>query len=606
METSINPNAYSDPHREMSGDLIQYLQALYHEKKKILSICVVFFITSAVYLAFIPNSYETEVQILVEQLGDVEKFAPQTGSSNFKGEDDYYGTQVAIITGKKISNRVKNELGVSGGSYVLTARRLRGTRIISVSVKSKDAKLAARAANKTIDVYIQEKGQDDLFIAKQMLKWLPNQIEQTSEGGSVGFSGKSQNKGGELLLTSEADDAVYQQLRQSRMEAESKRSEMSFRYKPNHPIMKELEEKLSYLDQQIKERKEALLSSLKASLMGDFHLTNIKILSPAPVPLKPASPKRLNGIFLATMMGFFVSVCFVIYIEQADPRIWYETEIRNALDVPFMGYVPVIESLASRKDKKDVAKGKVVELSEDLKLQNLLKVHPTLADSIAFMRTHLFFSAPQQKSKILLMTSTTPNEGKSTVIALFALSLASMGKKVLIIDSDLRRPYLHTQLAMQNQKGLAEYLSGEASYQEVFHTVPDSTLKAITGGVLKVNSAQLLSSSTKLKELLETAADEYDYILIDAPPVLFIPDGLIIAKYAQGVVLITSAGMIRRHALQAVKHKFDAIARPVMGVVINRADHSMDMKFKKYFKQYQSYYYTEIPKLETEKKTEKK
>jgi len=303
---------------------------------------------------------------------------------------------------------------------------------------------------------------------------------------------------------------------------------------------------------------------------------------------------------MATVLGFFASLCFIIYIEQTDPRVWYEADIRTALEVPFMGYIPLIPGLASRRDKKGKSARGTATFSDELRLQNLLSGNATLADSVAFMRTHLFFSVPYQKSKILLMTSTTPNEGKSTVIALFALSLASMGKKILMIDSDLRRPYLHVHLGIKNQAGLAEFLSGAADLKEIVQDVPDSTLKIITGGILKTNSAQLLASTTKLKELLDAMLPEYDYILIDAPPVLYIPDGLIIAKHVQGVVLITSAGVVRRQVLQAVKHKFDAMNRTVIGAVINRANHSMDIKFQRYFKQYKNYYYNEIPEKNTE------
>lgn len=596
--------------KERMTDWSDYVQIIFNERRLILLVTALFFCGSVAFYSLIPNTYETEVQILVEQLGNLDNMSPADVTQNFRGEDEYYGTQVAVIMGRKVGERLRAELKTNA-PFRLSARRVRGTKIISVTVQSQNRKLAAEAANKAVDIYIQEKAQDDLFVARQMLKWLPSKVESgsaasetASEAVASATAGEpaasaasprqeasADGKTAEFALPNESADPAYQQLKRDKLDTETRISEMSIRYKRDHPALKEQFERLAYVNQQIKEYKDQMMQSFKAGIMGEFHLTNIKVLSPAPVPTNPSKPRRLRGVLTATVMGFAFAVFLILYIEKVNPRIWHEEEIRDAINVPFMGYIPVISGLVSTTEKKSRT---VVRDANKPSLQTLLRnnrENPLLADSVAFMRTHLFFSVPYQKSKLLMMTSTTPNEGKSTVIALFALSLASMGKKIVVIDADMRRPFLNIHLGLPNTLGLADYLAGEATLKEIVQPVPDSSLRIITGGVFKSNPAQLLSSTTRFKELLDTLIAENDYVLVDAPPVLYIPDGLIIAKHIQGVVLITSAGMIRRQVLQAVKTKFDQMDRPIIGAVINRADHSLDMKYRRYFRQYKNYYY---------------
>ncbi len=588
MPEQVPPGSYPD--KEGPADWSIFTQIIFHERKTILLITGIAFIASTVFFSLIPNTYEAEVQILVEQLGNLEKISPADMTQNFRGEDDYYGTQVAMIMGRKVAERLAADLKIPGGSYQLFAKRVRGTRLISVLVKSKNRTLAAQVANRAVDIYIQEKAQDDLFVAKQMLKWLPGQSPNIVSSSEE--PGAERKETPEFTLPSEADDVTAQKLRETKLAIETKIAEMSVRYKPEYPALKELHDRLVNIDEQIQQRKDVLVNSFKAGVMGDFHLTNIKVLSPAPVPKHHSSPKRTKGILGVTMIGFVCGVLMALYVEQVNPRVWYEDEVRAAINVPFMGYIPLISGLTTKEEKKRMSEASISKVA---RLQNLLKSskdNPMLADAVTLMRTHLFFSVPTQKSKALMMTSTTPNEGKSTVIALFALSLASMGKKIVVIDADLRRPYINVHLGIKNEVGLTDYLAGEAEITDIVKSIPDSTLKVITGGVLKTSASHLLSSSTRFKALLDAITADYDYVLIDAPPVLYIPDGLIIAEHVQGVVLITSAGMIRRQVLQAVKSKFDEVKRPIIGAVINRADHALDLKYRRYFKQYKNYYYS--------------
>ena len=188
-----------------------------------------------------------------------------------------------------------------------------------------------------------------------------------------------------------------------------------------------------------------------------------------------------------------------------------------------------------------------------------------------------------------MLTSAIPNEGKSTVAALMALSLTTLGRKILLVDGDLRKPYLHSYLGLKNEKGLTDYLVGAESLETVIRDVPGSTLKMITAGSVSPNPSELLSSEG-FRVLLEKALEQFDRVIIDVPPVLYIPDGLVVAKHVHSSVLVCGSGMIFKKVVKTVVEKFDSIGHSFIGVVINRADYENEKYRYKYFHTYKNYY----------------
>ena len=164
-----------------------------------------------------------------------------------------------------------------------------------------------------------------------------------------------------------------------------------------------------------------------------------------------------------------------------------------------------------------------------------------------------------------------------------------MGRKILLVDADIRRPTLHTYLDVPNAKGLTDFLIGNISFEEAVIAIPGTSAKVTTGGQPSPNPTELLASE-RFKEFLEKALLEYDRIVIDVAPVLYIPDGLIVAKHVHSGVLICGSGMIDKKAVKVVKSKFDAVGHSLIGVIINRADYAKEGYRYKYLYAYRNYY----------------
>ncbi|MBQ8768478.1 MAG: polysaccharide biosynthesis tyrosine autokinase [Oscillospiraceae bacterium] len=186
------------------------------------------------------------------------------------------------------------------------------------------------------------------------------------------------------------------------------------------------------------------------------------------------------------------------------------------------------------------------------------------------LRTNLFFCG--REKKVIAITSCTPNEGKSTVSLNLALSLAEAKKRVILIDADLRNSTLLGKLYLSgNKDGLAYYLSGMTGYDELICTTDHENLDMILTGGFPPNPAELLSESC-FKTLLEKLREEYDYVIVDTPPIGNVIDSAIIAESCDGLVMVIESNAISYHFAQRVKEQLEKTSCPILGVILNKVD----------------------------------
>lgn len=574
-------------------DYSEAIHTLLTSKKAILSITGIAMMCSILYFSSKPNLYTATIQIIAEKTDRENNRSNQDMMlPSFRGEEDYYGTQIAILTGRKVASAVDSEIPeLKGKGYTATAKRVRGTRIISLSVIYTDPVIAAKICNKYGDVFIRESVRESLYISKQILGLIPEDLDTTAVPAIADQAARSMERYGKFdkqqfaeSLSSVASDPIIQKLRQKRVELESKVAELSQRYKSEHPLLKQAQEQLSFANAELQEKTNAILNNLKANLAGDINITNVRVLEEAVPPRKASSPKRVRGVLLHTLLGFFLSCGFVLFFEHANQKIRTEKDLYPTIRLPFLGYIPYAKNFI--KIKKGVADVKDVEEASYLEG---LRQNSVLSDAVASVRTHLLFSMPYEKSRKIMLTSCIPNEGKSTVAALLALSLTTLGRNILLVDGDLRKPYLHAYLGIKNDKGLTDYLIGANTLDDVIRDIPGSTLKMITAGSVSPNPSELLSSEG-FRVLLEKSLERFDRVIIDVPPVLYIPDGLVVAKHVHSSVLVCGSGMVFKKVVRTVVEKFDAIGHSFIGVVINRADYENEKYRYKYFHTYKNYY----------------
>lgn len=327
----------------------------------------------------------------------------------------------------------------------------------------------------------------------------------------------------------------------------------------------------------------------------------VTLVKPAMPPSGPFNiPSKMVISFTGIILGLILGLVFGFGVEMFDTSMGTIEDVETSLQVPVLGVIPNLD--AEDSGKRGVGKN----MSEAEQTRNLITHYdPKSIASEAFrsVRTNLQFSLSEKKSKTFLVTSAFVKEGKTLTAVNMALSLAQTGKKVLLIDADLRRSMIHKIFDLPRSPGLTDYVLGEYSWSEIVNTITDvmlggfeidgilktpglDRLHMITSGTKPPNPTEILSSS-RFREMLKEASAEYGYILIDAPPVLPVADPCEIAPYTDGVILVYTVGRIARGVLKRAKTTLDNSNARVIGVILNNVRPEVGPD---YFK-YQAHYY---------------
>jgi len=210
------------------------------------------------------------------------------------------------------------------------------------------------------------------------------------------------------------------------------------------------------------------------------------------------------------------------------------------------------------------------------------------AEAFRTLRTNIQFSGLDDSLSSIVVTSSGPSEGKSTVLINLAITIAQSGKKVLVIDCDLRRPTVHKKLGLPNAEGLTNLLiQDKESFDEVVLTTKVPNLSALTSGPTPPNPAELLGTK-RMKSIIRQLTGSFDMVLIDAPPVIAVTDAQILATIAEGTLIVTSYGATEKFGLVKTKELLDKVGAKVLGVVINKVPEKSEHY---YYGKYDNSYY---------------
>ncbi|MGG3693638.1 CpsD/CapB family tyrosine-protein kinase [Heyndrickxia ginsengihumi] len=207
-------------------------------------------------------------------------------------------------------------------------------------------------------------------------------------------------------------------------------------------------------------------------------------------------------------------------------------------------------------------------LNAKRKLITKLNPKSPISEQFRTIRTNINFSSVDKEMRLLMVTSSSPGEGKSTVAANLAVTFAQQGKKVLLVDADLRKPTVHYTFNMTNTFGLTTILTRQGSFQESISSTDVQHLYVLPSGPIPPNPAELLGSRG-MKELLREATAQYDIVLLDTPPVLAVTDAQILANECDGTVLVVSSGQTEIDAAKKAKEMLTSSTTPLLGVVLN-------------------------------------
>jgi len=314
-----------------------------------------------------------------------------------------------------------------------------------------------------------------------------------------------------------------------------------------------------------------LLKKLQeASLSGGMSVSNIQIIDSAIVPDGPIKPKRAKNMLLALLLGLFGGISAAFFIEYMDDTIKTAEDVDKAINLPLLDIVPMT----------DVKDGPLYVLSN---------AKSVTAEAFRTIRTGIMLSAlDADPIKILLVTSATPNEGKSTVATNLAVAMSQMGERVLLIDVDMRRHNLHEFFDADNNVGISDLIVDPALLPVAIKKVDTlPNLSLITGGTLAPNPSELLGSD-RMKTLIAGLRGEYDRIILDSPPLMAFSDALVLSRLADGVILVAWGAKTPRATIIKAADSLKGVGARIVGVVLNKIDTARHSSYA-----YYSYYYSD-------------
>jgi polysaccharide biosynthesis transport protein len=300
-----------------------------------------------------------------------------------------------------------------------------------------------------------------------------------------------------------------------------------------------------------------LLKRLKeAGILEGLHSSNVTVVDQASAPARPSKPQVPLYLALGAGLGIFLGCCVALLVEAVDNKIQGAEEV-EALQIPLLGISPQIEANKT---------------SSHALMLDSRHADSAFGESVRRLRSGLLISRSGTPPQVLLVSSASPGEGKSTLSLSLAISLSQYEKKVLLVEADMRRPVLCRRLGLQQTDGLSVLLSDREAATAILPAENNPNLYLLPAGPTPPYPAELLGSP-RMHTLMDEWRSEFDFIVVDSPPVLPVTDAQLLEEMADATVLLARVGFTTRAALERaykllLTHRKDQ-ARPAIGVLLN-------------------------------------
>lgn len=331
-----------------------------------------------------------------------------------------------------------------------------------------------------------------------------------------------------------------------------------------------------------------VLQRLKeAELLGHQATNNVSVLDRARLPGTPVKPNRKAVVMLAVILGLLGGIALSLFFEYLDNTMKTQDDIEKFLGLSFLGIVPSIREQGQEQLS-------VAEKGRNRDLLSHRRPKSSAAECIRSVRTNLLFMTTDTPLKRLLVTSSSPQEGKTTVATNIAITMAQSGSRTLLVDTDMRRPRIHRAFGLVNDVGMSNLIMGQMRTEEAIKETVIPNLFVLPCGPVPPNPAELLHTQ-RFHQLLTELDGKFDRVIFDSPPVAAVTDALILSDEVDGVVLVVKAGRTAREVALRTKQALDDVNARVFGVVMNDVD--LEKRGYGYYYYYQryGYYYGEKP-----------
>lgn len=463
------------------------------------------------------------------------------------------------------------------------------TGVLGLNYQGQNKEHITQVLNAILAAYSHQNIERRSAESAQTLKFLDEQLPKLKQQLDVAerefnkfrqeFNTVDVTKESELYLTQSIT------LETQKAELEQKVAEASAKYTSEHPVMQQMNAQLGAINKKIGElnatlkklpdlqrrylqlyREVEVKQQLYTALLNSYQqlriakageIGNVRIVDTA---VEPIAPKKLQILILSIFLGGFLGTLLALLRNMLRSGIKDSSEIENNLDLPVYATVP--RSLVQESRNKILKKKKTIPIlavknSDDIAIESLRS-----------MRTAIHFALSSARNNLITISGPAPEVGKSFISANLATILAQSDKRVLIIDADLRRGYLHKYFNLETQPGLTELLNGQQSLDTVIRPTEVPGLSMISRGKSPANPSELLSSN-QFKNLLEQISEKFDHVIIDTPPVLAVTDGIIISQYTGVNLVIARYAKTQMKELELTLNRFEQAGVKVNGFILN-------------------------------------
>ena len=472
------------------------------------------------------------------------------------------------------------------------AERGKLTGVLGLNYQGSDKQHITQVLNAILAAYSQQNIERRSAETAQTLKFLENQLPELKQQLDVAerefnrfrqqFNTVDVTKESELYLTQGIT------LETQKAQLEQQVAEAAAKYTNEHPVMQQMNAQLGAINKRIAEldgtlkrlpelqrqylqlfREVEVKQQLYTGLLNSYQqlriakageIGNVRIVDTAVEPIEPIKPKKLLILILSVFLGGFLGTLLALLRNMMRSGIKDSTQIENELDLPVYATVPrspVQESRINILKKKKNIPILAVKNSDDIAIESLRS-----------MRTAIHFALSSARNNLITISGPAPEVGKSFISTNLATILAQSDKRVLIIDADLRRGYLHKYFNLDTQPGLTELLNGQQSLDTVIRPTEVPGLSVISRGKSPANPSELLSSN-QFKNLLEQMSEKFDHVIIDTPPVLAVTDGIIISQYSGVNLVIARYAKTQMKELELTLNRFEQAGVKVNGFILN-------------------------------------
>lgn len=474
---------------------------------------------------------------------------------SFASEEDYYRTQYQLLQSRSLLSKVYTKMklgqveefanpnGLKKLEKSLDVAPITRSRLVNVSATAYDPSLAADIVNTLTDTFVADNVSNRVFMGQDVIAALESTERSSAEQ--------------ELLnsMPQVVNSDFIKTLKQQASKLAADRARLLAKYTTNHPDVISVQNQLDAVNGQINTETRRLVQSIKIELSGQFSGNNIRVIDPAVTPEKPVRPRKLMNLAIGLLGGGLLGLMLVFVLEFLDQSVKSSEDLEEKLGLPFLGFVPY-----------EKLKKKEREYATLLKDGNSL-----VAENVRNVRTMLDFSLAGEHNAPILITSSLQGEGKSHLSSNLLVALAQTGKKVLLVDGDLRRARVHRVFKLSTEKGLSNIWDADpqkADYAANIQAVEDvPNLFVMTSGQRPPNPAELLNTP-KLADFIAWATQHYDQVVVDCPAIMPVSDTLLWGKYIPRAVFVIKYGQTNAKLAQLALDKLKKAGIKVLGAVI--------------------------------------